>query len=309
MRVRPLLLAMLLAIVLAGAACSDGGSPDGGSGLTAVATTPQVADLVRAVGGDRVEVRSIVPAQADPHDYEPRPSDAASLADAALVFRSGGDLDEWLDDVLDNAGAEAQTATLMDSVRTVGGDGGPDPHWWQDPRNAILAVRAIEARLTEADPGGEATYRRNADRYVERLTELDAGIAACVERVPPGKRRIVTTHDALGYFADRYGVDVVGAVIPSLSTQAQPSAGEVDRLVDQVRAEGVEAIFPESAVSAKLEEAIAREADAAVGRPLYADSLGPDGTVTGTYVGAMAANARALVAGMSGGRVRCPLRS
>jgi zinc/manganese transport system substrate-binding protein len=185
---------------------------------------------------------------------------------------------------------------------------GDDPHWWQDPRNAILAVRAIEADLADADPEGTAAYRRNADRYLERLRRLDAGIAACVERVPPEKRRIVTTHDSLAYFADRFGIEVVGAVIPSLSTQAQASAGDVERLVEQIRAEGVEAIFPESALSAKLEEAIAREADAAVGRPLYADSLGPEGTEAGSYLGALAANARSLVDGMSGGRVRCEVR-
>ena len=304
MRARLLLLAALLAAGAGLAACGDEGSPGESSALTVVATTPHVADLAQNVGGRRVDVRTIVPAEADPHDYEPRPSDVAALADAGLVLRSGGDLDEWLDDVLDSAGAEAPTATLMDSVDTLDGD----PHWWQDPRNAILAVRAIEARLTEADPEGRAVYRRNAERYLERLRKLDAGIAACVERVPPDERRIVTTHDALGYFARRYGIEVVGAVIPSLSTQAQASAGDVDRLVEQIRAEDVEAIFPESAVSAKLEEAIAREAGAAVGEPLYADSLGPEGTGAGTYLGAMAANADALVRGMSGGRVRCRLR-
>jgi ABC-type Zn uptake system ZnuABC Zn-binding protein ZnuA len=302
MRARLLLLAALLAAGLA--ACGDEGTSGDSSALTVVATTPHVADLAQNVGGRRVDVKTIVPAEADPHDYEPRPSDVAALADAGLVLRSGGDLDEWLDDVLDSAGAESPTATLMDSVDTLDGD----PHWWQDPRNAILAVRAIEARLTEADPEGRAVYRGNAERYLERLRRLDAGIAACVDRVPPADRRIVTTHDALGYFARRYGIDVVGAVIPSLSTQAQASAGDVDRLVEQIRAEDVEAIFPESAVSAKLEEAIAREAGAAVGEPLYADSLGPEGTGAGTYLGAMAANADALVRGMSGGRVRCRLR-
>ncbi|MET0762565.1 MAG: metal ABC transporter substrate-binding protein [Thermoleophilaceae bacterium] len=304
MRARLLLLAALLAAGMGLAACGDEGSSGEGSALTVVATTPHVADLVQNVGGGRVEVETIVPAEADPHGYEPRPSDVAALADAGLVVRSGGDLDEWLDEVLDSAGAEAQTATLMDSMDRLGSD----PHWWQDPRNAILAVRAIEARLTEADPEGGVAYRRNAERYVERLRKLDAGIAACVARVPPEERRMVTTHDSLGYLARRYGIEVVGAVIPSLSTQAQASAGDVDRLVDQIRAERVKAIFPESAVSAKLEEAIAREAGAAVGRPLYADSLGPEGTEAGSYLGALAANASSLVEGMSGGRVRCVVR-
>ena len=304
-RLMTILLLLLAAAVLG---CGDGGSPDGGGKLTVAATTPQVADLARNVGGDRVDVRTIVPASADPHDYEPRPSDVAAIADAGVVLRSGGDLDEWLGELTDNAGGDAQTASLIDSVETIDGEGETDPHWWQDPRNAARAVRTIERMLEEADPEGRERYRQNADRYAARLRALDAGIARCVGRVPAAKRKIVTTHDALGYFADRYGIEVVGAVIPSLSTQAQASAGDVQRLVEQIRAEGVEAIFPESAVSAKLEEAIARESGAAIGDSLYADSLGPEGTEAGTYLGATAANADALVEGMSGGRVACLLR-
>jgi ABC-type Zn uptake system ZnuABC Zn-binding protein ZnuA len=126
-----------------------------------------------------------------------------------------------------------------------------------------------------------------------------------VKRVPAAKRRIVTTHDALGYFARRYGIEVVGAVIPSLSTQAQASAGDVQRLVEQIRRERVEAVFPESSVNPDIERAIAREADARIGAPLYADSLGAKGTPGDTYAGALAADAAALVRGMSGGRVSC----
>ena len=126
--------------------------------------------------------------------------------------------------------------------------------------------------------------------------------------MPPAKRAIVTTHDALGYFARRYGVKVVGAVIPSLSTQAQASAGDVQRLVDQIRREGVEAIFPESSVNPDIEKAIAREAGASIGDPLYADSMGREGSPGETYTGALAADASALVRGMSGGRVSCDLR-
>ncbi len=299
---------LLLLLAAAALGCGDGGSPDGGGKLTVAATTPQVADLARNVGGDRVDVRTIVPAGADPHDYEPRPSDVAAIADAGVVLRSGGDLDEWLGELTDNAGGDAQTASLIDSVETIDGEGEADPHWWQDPRNAARAVRTIERQLEEADPEERERYRKNADRYAARLRALDAGIARCVDRVPAAKRKIVTTHDALGYFADRYGIEVVGAVIPSLSTQAQASAGDVQRLVEQIRAEGVEAIFPESAVSAKLEEAIARESGAEIGDALYADSLGPEGSEAGTYLGATAANADALIEGMSGGRVACLLR-
>jgi ABC-type Zn uptake system ZnuABC Zn-binding protein ZnuA len=182
-----------------------------------------------------------------------------------------------------------------------------DPHWWQDARNAARAVEAIRAALTRVDPGGRDVYARNAKRATRELEQLDGAIAACVERVPPAKRRIVTTHDSLGYFARRYGIKVVGSVIPSLSTQAQASAGDVDRLVRQIRDERVEAIFPESSVNPEVERAIARETGAALGDPLYADALGDEGSRGATLAGALAADAEALVRGMSGGRVSCEL--
>ena len=289
------------AAALAVAGCGDGSSS--GGGRTVVATTTQVADLVGQVGGDRVSVDGMLRPGGDPHDFEPRPSDAAAVAKADLVFRSGGEADEWLDDVISSAGGDADVVSLIDSVKRRG----DDPHWWQDPLNAARAVETIRARLTKLDPGGTAVYRRNAARVERRLRGLDDRIAACVARVPPAKRTIVTTHDALGYFADRYGVSVVGAVIPSLSTQAQASAGDVQKLVEQIRREGVEAIFPESSVSPDIERAIAREAGARIGDPLYADSLGEKGSAGETYEGALRHDAAALVRGMSGGKADCRL--
>jgi ABC-type Zn uptake system ZnuABC Zn-binding protein ZnuA len=287
--------------VLALAGCGEGSGSSGERQV--VATTTQVAGLVRQVAGDRASVDGILRPGGDPHDYEPRPSDAAAVAKADLVFRSGGEVDEWLDDVIDNAGGDAEVVTLMDSVQRLG----DDPHWWQDPRNAERALETIRVRLTELDPDGRATYRRNAEGAIASLRRLDREIAACVDRVPPAKRKIVTTHDALGYFARRYGIEVVGAVIPSLSTQAQASAGDVERLVEQIRRERVEAIFPESSVNPDIEKAIAREAGARIGDPLYADSLGPEGSAGETYSSALAADADALVRGMSGGRLDCRL--
>ncbi len=274
----------------------------GGRELTVVATTTQVGDLARNVGGRRVEVEQILSSGADPHDYEPRPSDAAALADAPLVFKSGGELDEWLDGLIDSAGSDAEIVDLIGSVGTTRAD---DPHWWQNPRNATAAVAAIRDALIEADPEGRETYRANAAAYTERLERLDERIAACIKRVPAAQRKIVTTHDALGYYADRYGIEVIGSVIPSLSTQAQPSAGDIDRLVRQIEDENVEAVFPESGVSDRLEQALSREAGAEVGAPLWADTLGEEGSPSGTYLGAMAANTEALVDGMTGGRVSC----
>jgi zinc/manganese transport system substrate-binding protein len=296
-----LLLAVALALATAGCGDPEGEDGAGGGETAAVATTTIVGDLVRSVGGDRVHVDTLVPAGADPHEHEPRPSDAVALADAELVVKSGGDLDEWLDDLIESAGGDAAELTLLDSVRRMG----DDPHWWQDPRNAILAVEAIRDALAEADPDGRREYERNAAAYVRQLRTLDEEIRRCMERVPPEQRKLVTTHDSLGYFAERYGLEVIGSVIPSLSTQAQPSAKDVEALVEQIEDEGVETVFPEAAVSQRLERAISRESGAEVGGELWTDSLGGEGSGAETYLDAMRANANTLAEGMSGGRVSC----
>jgi ABC-type Zn uptake system ZnuABC Zn-binding protein ZnuA len=321
MRVPALLLALALALAAAGCGDSGGEGGSGGGEAAVVATTTIAGDLVDNVGSERVEVDTLVPAGADPHGHEPRPSDAVAIAEADLVVKSGGDLDEWLDDLIENAGGEAAELTLLDAVEPIEGGHAHaedeaheeddahgddvDPHWWQDPRNAILATEAIRDALTEADPGGRRAYERNARAYIAELRALDDEIERCMQRVPPGRRKLVTTHDSLGYFADRYDVEVIGSVIPSLSTQAQPSAKDVDALVEQIEDEGVAAIFPEAAVSQRLERAISRESGADVGDELWTDSLGDDGSGAETYLDAMRANANALAEGMSGGRVSC----
>jgi zinc/manganese transport system substrate-binding protein len=301
-------LAVALAVTLLAACGGGGGSAAGaGGGPVVVATTTQVADFARAVAGHRADVRQILTPNSDPHAYEPRPSDVRAVTGAKVVVRSGGDIDDWLAGVLRNAGSDATTVELIKAVHTRRGEGEVDPHWWQDPRNAAIAVARIRDALAAADPAGRATYDANAADYLARLRAMDRAIGACMGRIPARKRRLVTDHDALGYYAGRYGIDVIGSVIPALSTQAQSSAGEVARLVGTIRRAGVTTILPESSTSAKLERAIARDAGAHVGPPLYADSLGPSGSAGATYLGSLRANSRALVAGFTGGRARCDL--
>jgi ABC-type Zn uptake system ZnuABC Zn-binding protein ZnuA len=299
---RALLATALAVAALPIAAC---GTEDGAAGdrPAVVATTTQAADMVRAVGGSGVRVTGLLPPNADPHDHEVRPGDVKALADAALVVRSGGELDEWLGDATDSAGADVPVLTLMDHVERVG----KDPHWWQDPRNGERAVGAIRDALSRMDPAGAPGYAARARDSTRRLGELDSAIASCMATVPAARRKLVTTHDALGYFARRYDIEVVGTVIPSLSTQAQPSAGDVARLVDTIRRERVRAIFAESSVHPKVEQAIARETGARVGRPLWADTLGPAGSTGATYLGSLRANAAALVEGFTGGSRSCSL--
>ena len=295
----------LLVVALGTAGCADSGDGTGGGQVAVVATTTIAGDLVRGAGGELVEVDILAPRGADPHGHEPRPSDALAISEAELVVKSGGDLDVWLDDLIENAGGDPTEVTLLDSVQTIERGDEIDPHWWQDPRNAILAVEAIGDALADADPDGRRVYERNASAYIEELRTLDDEIERCMRRLPPNKRKLVTTHDALGYFAERYDIEVIGAVIPSLSTQAQPSAKDVDALVEQIEDEGVEAIFPEAAVSQRLERSISRESGAEVGGELWTDSLGDEGSGAESYVDAMRANAKALAEGMSGGRMTC----
>jgi ABC-type Zn uptake system ZnuABC Zn-binding protein ZnuA len=311
------------ALVLAASGCGADDSSSGDASVTAVATTTQVADLVRAVGGNRVGVEQILKPNSDPHGYEPRPSDVKALASADAIFQSGGELDEWLGDVIESSGNDAPAVELIQAVDRI--EGGPhehadgsehaeedahhgenaDPHWWQDPRNAIAAVAAIRDALIAADPDGRAVYEANARAYTERLRRLDRNVAACIDEIPPAQRKLVTTHDALGYYADRYDIEVVGALIPSLSTAAQPSAGDTQKLVDQIEREKVAAIFPESSIDPKLERAVSREAGATVGRALWADTLGPADSDGATYIESIQSNTAALVDGLTGGAKQC----
>lgn len=322
----PLALAALIAVALTAPGCGDDDGGGSGGELRAVATTTQAADLLANVAGERLDVHALLTPASDPHEYEPRPSDARAVSEAALVVRSGGDLDEWLGDVVDNAGGDAEVLTLIDHVEAREGghekehegeeehseegehsSADADPHWWQDPRNAVRAVDAIRDALTEVDPDGAEEYRRNAAAYTRRIEQLDSDITACMAAIPAEQRKLVTTHDAYGYFAARYDIEVIGAVIPSLSSQARPSAGDTADLVRQIRGEGVATVFPESALNPRLERAIAREAGAEVGDALYADSLGREDSEGGTYLGALAHDADALARGFSGSERGCGL--
>jgi zinc/manganese transport system substrate-binding protein len=311
-RRKPLLAgAVLIAVGLFTAGCGTGTDAREGQ-VEVMATTTQLGDLVAAVGGSAVAVDQILQPNTDPHEYEPRPSDIAGAAGAQLVFASGDGLDEWIGEVVSDSGSDAAVVDLGAVVprRLPGETSGEeasrfDPHWWHDPRNVEAAVGEIERRLAAADPDRRRIYARNAAAYLGGLRELDTRIARCVGSIPPARRKLVTDHDSFGYFADRYGIEVVGAVIPSQTTQAQPSARDLSRLADLIEREGVAAIFPESSLSTGVAEAIARQSGATVGRSLYGDTLGPSGSDGDTYLRMEQANADAIVRGLSVGRRGC----
>jgi ABC-type Zn uptake system ZnuABC Zn-binding protein ZnuA/ABC-type Mn2+/Zn2+ transport system permease subunit len=306
----------LAAATIAIAAVLGGcGSSSGSDGqVKVVATTTQIADFVREVGGGKVDVDQILQPNTDAHDYEPRPSDIENAAGADLAFANGDNLDSWIDDVVSESGSDAAIVDLGKGVpiHVAGETGGPeaskfDPHWWHDPRNAEAAVTGIERQLSAADPKDRETFRRNAADYLAKVRALDAGIQACMAKVPASQRKLVSDHDAFGYFAERYGIEVVGAVIPSQTTQAQPSAKDISELTDLIQQQGVKAIFPESSINPKLAKAIASQTGASSDYTLYGDSLGSADSDGATYLTMERANADAMVRGFTGGKRGCAI--
>jgi ABC-type Zn uptake system ZnuABC Zn-binding protein ZnuA len=284
----------LLCLPIAAAGCGGSGA-GGGGGPTVVATTTQLADIARNIAPG-AKVTAILSANTDPHEYEVRPDDVKALASADIVLRSGGEVDAWLGGALDSAGVDEQSVVDAGGAAGLEGD---DPHWWQDP------VRVEKAAVVIGHAFAAAGLPDESAAYVARLKRLDAGVRACMDRVPATNRKLVTSHDALGYYARRYDIEVIGAVIPALTTAAQPSAGDVTKLVDTIEREGVKTIFAESSVNPKVEAAIARETGAKIGKALWADSLGPKGSDGATYVESIESNTRALVQGFTGGAVDC----
>ncbi len=304
-RAPSLAVAAAIAAVLLLSGCADSGAS--GGQLRVVATTTQVGDFVRAVGGNAVAVDQVLEPNTDPHEYEPRPSDVANAAEAELVFASGDGLDDWIEEVVSDSGSDAKVVDLGAVVpeRLPGESSGAeasrfDPHWWHDPRNAEAAVAEIERRLAAADPTHARQFERSARGYLARLRALDDGIARCMSFVPVDRRKLVTDHDAFGYFAHRYEIDVVGAVIPSQTTQAQPSAKDLSALAALIEREHVAAIFPESSLSAGVAEAIAAQTGASAEYSLYGDTLGAADSDGATYLSMETANANAMVRGFTG---------
>jgi zinc/manganese transport system substrate-binding protein len=302
---RRLALAAAAAAVLTVAGCGStpgndaAASTAGGTPLTVVATTPEVADFTRVIGGDRVRVTQIIKPNVDPHDYEPTPADIQAIATAELIAKNGVGLEEWLDPTVAAAGF---SGTVVDTSAGVAVRD-RDPHIWHDPLNAKLMVRTIEAAFTRADPDGAGTYRRNLAGYSAQLDQLDRDNRAAFDRLPPERRKLVTNHDAFGYYVDRYRLQFVGSVIPSLDTSAELSARQLDDLVAKIRATGTTAIFADISLEPKTAASIARRAGVKVVAgedALYGDSLGPAGTPQGTYLGAERHNTDTIVAALGG---------
>jgi ABC-type Zn uptake system ZnuABC Zn-binding protein ZnuA len=298
-------LALATLTLALGSACSsnsnDGAAPDG---IRVVATTAQIAALAREVGGDRIDLRGIVPAGADAHDFEPVASDLVAIERADVILRHGAGLDDWLDHTLDAAG-DATVVTVTDGIElqppalaAEDGDTGLDPHVWHDPDLAIAMLENVAQALRDADPNGHEIYDANSAAYAQELRDIKAGIQALVDEIPPDRRKLVTNHDAFGYFARAFGLTVVGAVIPGTSTQAEASAKQTAALLELIRRENVKAIFAESSVNASLARTLADDAGVRIVDDLFGDSLGPPGSGADTVDGMLLANARKIAAAL-----------
>jgi ABC-type Zn uptake system ZnuABC Zn-binding protein ZnuA len=298
---------VLLAAATLLAACGGSSGPaDGevraanlasGEKLRVVTTTIQVTALAREVGGDRIELRGIVPAGADAHEFEPLASDLAAIEQAHLILRNGIGLDGWLDGAL-KAGKKASTATVTKGVRVrqdeEDGKQVDDPHVWHNPANVKLMTDNVAAALGRADPANRDYYESRARAYDAKLDETTARIQAIIDEIPADSRKLVTNHDALHYFADAFGLRIVGAVIPSVSTDAEPSARDASNLLATIRKENVKAIFAESSVNPALARSLARDANVKIVDDLYGDSLGKPGSGAETIDGMLLANARKI---------------
>ena len=287
--------------------------------LAVVASFSILGDMAAQIGGDRIALRVIAGPDVDAHAFQPRPSDVAALRDARVVVRNGLGFDGWVDRLVGAAGFRGALVTATDGItpRSMAGHthdhGGagrrrphgvsaaqvPDPHAWQDLRLGQGYVRTIAAALAAADPAGAAIYRSNAEAYANRLAALDAWVRAQVATVPQDRRRVVTSHDAFGYFGAAYGIAFIAP--QGVSTETEPSGAEVARLIRLIREQRITAVFMENMANPTMITRIAHEAGVRLGGRLYVDALSVPSGPAATYEAMFRHNVGLLVPAMRGG--------
>ena len=267
-----------------------------------VASFSILADLVKQVGGDRVAVTSLVGPNGDAHVYSPTPADAKAMAAAKLVVINGLHLEGWLPRLIKSSGAKATVATATKGIKPIEAEeeghdakaghahdhGHDDPHAWQSIANARVYVANIRDALDAADPAGKAVYDANATAYLTKLGTLESEVKAAVARIPAERRKAITTHDAFGYFVKAYGVEFIAP--QGVSTESEASAKDVARIIRQIKAQKVPAVFLENVTNPRLIEQIAKESGAKIGGTLYSDALSDASGPAGTYIDMMKHN-------------------
>jgi manganese/iron transport system substrate-binding protein len=271
--------------------------------LSVVATTTIVGDVVKQIGGDAIMLSTVLPVQSDPHSFEPTPQDIARVAEADVIFANGAGLEEFLEPLIESAGAGDKVIDLSEGIQLIAStsnletdqnDHHADPHVWTDPTNLILWTQVISETLSELDPANAETYRANAAAYQEQLAELDAWIREQVALIPPENRKLVTDHLTLVYFANEYGFSQVGAIIPGYSTLAEPSAQELAALVDRISELDVPAIFVGNTINPALADRLTEDTGTQLVF-LYTGSLSEAGGEADSYLAYMKYNVSAIV--------------
>jgi manganese/iron transport system substrate-binding protein len=269
-----------------------------------VATSTILADWVDVVGDDAIDLTSILTPGTDPHVYEPVPADTVAMENADLIFYNGYNLEPALIRLINSAGSNATHLAVGEVVPPLptdeAGSTVPDPHVWGDVRNAIVMTEAIRDALIELAPVNEAQFRQNSDQLVAKLNQLHTWIQQQIATIPPAQRRLVTTHDAFEYYAQTYGLEVVGTLI-GISTEEQPSAQTVQRLVTAIQTANVPTVFAETTINPQLITTVAEEAGVQLSpRELYSDSIGAPGSEGDSYINMMISNTQAIVEGLGG---------
>ena len=273
--------------------------------LKVVATFSILADFVRNVGGDRVAVNALVGPNGDAHVYQPAPGDAKTLADARLVFANGLGFEGWINRLVKASGTRAPTIVATKGVKPRKAEddqghahGDADPHAWQSVANARIYVANIRDALSLADPAGKDSYAANAAAYVAKLDALEAEVKAAIEKIPSDRRRIITTHDAFGYFAAAYGITFIAP--QGVSTEAEVSAKDVARIITQIRKQKIPAVFLENVTDERLLKRIGAESGARIGGTLYSDALTDANGQAATYLDMMRHNVKQIAAALAG---------
>ena len=272
-----------------------GASQASNTPLRVVVTFSILGDLVRNVGGEGVVIHTLVGPDADAHMFEPSPADGVALAHASLIFENGLGLEPWLDKLYTAARARAARVVVSNGLKTAQ-HGEVDPHVWHDVTQVISLVHNIREALIQADPAQASLYQTNHARYTAELHQLDTWIEDQVQTLPRERRKLVTSHETFGYFARRYGFDVLGAVLASFSTEtADPSGAELARLVETVKRTQVPAMFAENVQNPRLLHQVATMAGVRLAPPLYTDALGKPGSAGDSYLKMMRYNVSTIV--------------
>ncbi|MCA0455320.1 MAG: zinc ABC transporter substrate-binding protein [Chloroflexi bacterium] len=272
--------------------------------LKVVVTYSILGDVVQNIAGDAVDLTVLVGADADTHSYEPVPQDSVAISQANIIFENGLGFESWMDDLYTAAASQAQRVVVSQGITagtiTVGDEAGEtDPHIWQNPYNFLRVAELVRDTLVAADPANATTYELNANAYITQLLEADTYVIGQIQTIPADQRKLVTNHDAFGYFASRYGLEIIGTALGSVSTEgASGSAGNVVALVEAIRATGAKAIFPENIENADVVTQIANEAGVTVGAPLCSDALTPADGPCPTYLQLILYNADSVVAAL-----------